>query len=265
LRIAAVLVLALSCAACARRFRVEGIVLGIDRPKGTILVSHRPIPGYMPAMAMPFHVSHGRELDALTPGARVAFQLKVGRGKSTLFHLRRIAAAALDVPVPLPAHRIAIGEQIPDFALTDQYGRRLSLSSFRGRVVAIDFIYTRCPLPDVCPRLSANFASVQRRAPDAVLLSVTVDPQYDTPAVLTDYARRWGAIPERWHFLTGSLEQVEEVAGYFGLVFWADEGMITHSVATGVIDREGKLAAVIEGPSYRWEQLRDLIESVGRR
>ena len=141
-------------------------------------------------------------------------------------------------------------------------GGTVRLADYLGKIVVLDFIYTRCPLPDVCPRLSANFAALQRRMPEVSLLSVTVDPQYDRPDVLADYAKRWGADPRRWHFLTGTLDEIRQVAGNFGLVFWAEEAMVTHTVATAVIDREGKLAAIIDTPSYRWEQLRDLVISV---
>jgi protein SCO1 len=118
----------------------------------------------------------------------------------------------------------------------------------------------------VCPRLSANFAYVARHlvtptaGRDIELLSITIDPQYDTPAVLTEYAHRYGADGQSWRFLTASMDQIREVAGMFGLVYWAEEGSITHTAATAVIDRNGNLAALVEGSSYRAEQLRDLIE-----
>jgi protein SCO1/2 len=129
-------------------------------------------------------------------------------------------------------------------------------------VVAIDFVYTRCPLPDVCPRLSANFAALQKRVPGLQLLSITVDPQFDRPPVLAEYARRYGADPERWTFLTGSLEEVRRVAAEFGLVFWNEESMIAHTAVTAIVDRDGKLAGLVEGSSYRWEQIRDLAATV---
>ncbi len=124
------------------------------------------------------------------------------------------------------------------------------------------FIYTRCPLPDVCPRLSANFAYLNKRVHDVALLSITIDPQFDTPAVLAEYARRYGSDGERWRFLTGSIEQIREVAGRFGLIYWPEDGSITHTVATGIIGRDGRLAALVEGSSYRPEQLRDLVTSI---
>src|SRR5262249_40386195 len=130
----------------------------------------------------------------------------------------------------------------------------------RGKVAAIDFIYTRCPLPDVCPRLSANFAMLQRQFHDRigkslVLLSVTVDPEFDTPLVMADYARRWSA-GWGWLFLTGD---VAKLAASVGEVYWAEEGSIGHNSTTTIIGRDGRLAAQVEGSSYRPDQLAHLI------
>ena len=126
-------------------------------------------------------------------------------------------------------------------------------------LVAIDFIYTRCPLPDVCRRLSTNFAALQRKLPEVKLLSMTLDPAFDRPAVLAEYGHRWGADPRQWRFLTGTDGEIRTVAGYFGLAYFTEEGMVTHTVSTAVIDRDGRLRALIDSPSFRWEQLRDLV------
>ena len=121
----------------------------------------------------------------------------------------------------------------------------------------MNFIYTRCPLPDICPRLSANFAALQRRFGDRVLLlSVTVDPDYDTPAVLAEYARRWTADPRGWRFLTGD---VAGLAAALGEVYWTDEGSIGHNSMTTVIGRDGRIAAMVEGAGYRVDQLANLV------
>ena len=263
------LILAL-CTGCAKHYRVEGLVLQSDPAQRTILVSHRPIGRYMPAMTMEFHVAPKEDLSKLTPGTRLSFDLRISKHESIATHLQpRTAKLEVDgkeIRVETPANKVALGDAVPDFTLTDQANRSVRLSDFRGRVVAIDFIYTRCPLPDVCPRLSANFAYVAKQlisptaGRDLELLSITIDPQYDTPAALTEYARRYGADGEHWRFLTGSLDDIRQVAGLFGLVYWAEEGSITHTAATALITRDGKLAAVIQGSNYRAVQLRDLVE-----
>jgi len=253
--------LALALTGCARNYRVSGLILRTDPAARTILVSHSPIDRYMPAMAMNFHVAPHEDISKLTPGTRVDFDLRVGQRESMARHLKP-QIAKLDVPVPAPSNQLAIGAAVPDFELIDQSNRRVRLSDFRGRVVALDFIYTRCPLPDVCPRLSANFSYIARhmRGRDVQLLSITIDPQFDTPPVLTEYAHRYSGDGILWRFLTGSPGEIRSVSGMFGLIYWPEEGSITHTVATAVITRDGLLAAIIEGSKYRPEQLRDLIE-----
>jgi len=248
---------------CARHYHAQGIVLSVDRPNQTVTISHRAIPGYMEAMAMPFRTEKPRDLSHLTPGTRINFQLKVTRQSATIRHINIEQFQAADVPIPKPEGQIPIGEALPDFTLTNQDGRPATLSAFRGKLIAVDFIYTRCPLPNVCPMLSANFARLQKRFGDKItLLSVTLDPQYDTPQVLTDYAQRWRADSRNWHFLTGSSDEIRKVAGYFGVIFWPEEGVITHTSSTAIVDPAGRLAAMVEGSSFTSQQLIDLVQSL---
>ncbi len=245
--------------ACTRHYRAEGVVLKIDPPRQTVTVSHRAIPHYMEGMVMPFSVSDPRELADLAPGARITFRLAVSPKGSRISRIRRESTGIDDVPVPPPDNRLAIGDPAPAFALTDQNNQLIHLSDFPGKPIVIDFIYTRCPLPDVCPRLSANMARLQKRfGTRLALLSITLDPQFDTPEVLADYARRWHADPRNWRFLTGPDDQIRAVAAKFGLVYWAEEGLITHTAVTAIIDSKGKLAALLEGSRFTSQQLLDL-------
>jgi protein SCO1/2 len=258
----AVLSLCVLLCSCARHFHAQGIVLAIDQPNQILTISHRAIPGYMEAMTMPFHVEAARDLEQVTPGSHVDFQLKVTRGAVIAQHIHLQQAALPGVALPKAENKIAIGERMPDFTLTDQTGRAVRLSSFQGQFLAVDFIYTRCPLPDVCPRLSANFARLQKRfVGKIVLLSITLDSRHDTPEVLAEYAERWRADSRTWLFLTGSEEDVKKVAGHFGVVYWPEEGAITHTSSTAIIDRAGKLAALVEGSSFTSQQLIDLVRA----
>ncbi len=268
---ATLLAVLLLATGCARRFPVRGMVLALDPAGGAVTVSHRDIPRYMPAMTMPFRVKRPADLAGLAPGAEIEFELVARKSGSYIERLRRIGGAAViedqgdRIALPPNPDRIEIGAPMPDFTLTDQLGRAVRLSAFRGAVVAVDFIYTRCPLPDVCPRLSANFARLQSRfgermPRDLVLLSVTIDPRYDTPEVLLGYARIWKARPDGWRFLTGPDGEIETVARRFGMHYWPEEGLITHTSQTGVIGRNGKLAARVDGSSFAPMQLGDLIQ-----
>jgi protein SCO1/2 len=237
----------------ARFFTVDGIVVAVDPAARTMLVSHRPIGKYMPAMMMPFRVGDRQELDGLSPGARVEFELVVEKDQSYARRIRKTGQG----DIPPAKEKLRTGDRLPGFRLTDQEGRTTTEEDLRGKVALVNFIYTRCPLPDVCPRLSANFAALQRRFGDRVLLlSVTVDPDYDTPAVLREYAGRWAADPRGWRFLTGD---VARLAAALGEVYWTDEGSIGHNSMTTVVGRDGRIAAMVEGAGYRVDQLANLV------
>src|SRR5450432_2748636 len=254
----ACLLMVAAAAAFAKTYPVDGIVLALDPAAHTMLVAHRPIARYMPAMVMPFRVDQPADLAALYPGARVQFDLVITNHRSLARNLRK--AAGPDALIPAPRERLHVGDGLPEFRLTDQAGSTVELADLRGKVVAIDFIYTRCPLPDVCPRLSANFGMLQRHFRDGageslLLLSVTVDPEFDTPVVLAEYARRWGA-GSGWRFLTGD---VAPLAAALGEIYWAEEGSIGHNSTTSIIGRDGRLAAQVEGSIFRTDQLVHLI------
>ena len=264
-----------------QRYEVTGLVLTVDIPHRTVLVSHDPIPGFMDAMTMPYRVDNPRVLDTLKAGEKIEFTLVVGKTSSyiTNVHVREYDSwerdpaqnrrlALLDEAMRSKAgsaSTLSIGQTVSDFSLVDQTNRPVTLSEFRGKVVAITFIYTRCPLPDYCVRLSNNFAQLQKRfntrmGRDLVLLSITFDPDHDSPDVLAKYAETWKANVDGWRFLTGTLSNVKQVCGMFGMNFWPDEGLLTHSLHTAIVDREGKLVANIEGNQFTAVQLGDLVE-----
>ncbi|HYI94636.1 MAG TPA: SCO family protein, partial [Bryobacteraceae bacterium] len=240
----------------ARSYSVDGLVLSVNPP--SFAVAHRPIPGYMPAMTMEFRAAADKDLAPIRPGMRVRFDWRDNIARA----IRVVPADEADMPAPAVVPRV--GETAPNFRLTDHRGEDLALSDLRGKLVALNFIYTRCPMSEVCPRLAASFATVQRRfrsslGRDLVLLSITIDPQWDTPQVLDAYAKLWRAYGEGWRFLTGPPETVEKTAASWGLVFWPEDGAIVHTSRTALIGRDGKLVAMVEGPSYRTDQLVELI------
>lgn len=261
---------ALFLALLAQRWDGEGLVLSTDPPNLTITVSHKEIPGFMPAMAMPFRVRDAKLLANLKPGTFIRFQLVTGEeGGSYLRRITPIQARneieeeGRAIALRPPKEKLSPGSPVPDFELTDQTGRTFHISDLKGKTIAINFLYTRCPLPDVCPRLAATFARLQHRfaGRDLVLLTITLDPVYDTPAVLARYAALWRAQPETWRFLTGSIEQVRKAAALFGIVYWPEEGVITHTSSVAVISRGGRLHSLIEGLNFDAQQLGDLVNS----
>ncbi len=269
----------------AMRYPVKALILNIDKSHRMFVASSSEIPGYMKAMVMPFQAREAKALEGLKPGTFVDFTLVVDKEHSWVENMRvheyqnlerepmlarRLQLIAqLDKTSP-PAPTIAAGDRVPDFTLTDQTGQRVSLSRFAGKVVGLTFVYTTCPLPDYCFRLSNNFGRLQKRftarmGKDLILLSVSFDPVHDRPEVLAKYAGIWKADPNSWHFLTGSLPEVKAVCRLFGLNFWPDEATVTHSLHTIVIDRRGKLAANFEGNDFTAEQLGDFVETTMAR
>jgi protein SCO1 len=275
--LAAALLFTVTVSAADKEYTVKGMVLRADAAKRTFVVSHEKIVGLMDSMIMPFDVREARDMQGVVPGAIVEFTLVVGEKSAyaTKITVLRYESVEQD---PRTARRLAvmremaglstkpldIGAQVPNFTLIDQAGQAVSLSSLAGKVLAINFIYTRCALPQFCLRVSNNFGVLQKRfqkelGRDLVLLTITFDPQRDTPEVLASYASQWKADPKTWRFLTGPVADVRTVCSLFGVEYFPDEGLMNHSLRTAVIDRSGRIVASIEGNNYTPEQLGDLI------
>jgi protein SCO1/2 len=279
--LAALLVLALPASLAAQEYRVSGMVLTVDRAASRFTASIQAIPGFMAAMAMPFDVRQSKDLDDLAPGAVVEFVFVVGRNWSHAERIRVVRYQSVEQD-PLAVSRLrlltqaaggvvppalATGASVPDFRLIDQRRQPVSLSDFRGKVVAVNFVYTSCALPNFCLRIANNFGVLQKRfkarlGRDLVLLTVTFDPVHDTPEVLAQYGRRWNADPAVWHFLTGPVPEVHRVCRLFGVHYYPDEGLMNHSLHSAVIDRRGRLVANIEGNQFTADQLGDLAQAV---
>ncbi|MFN8057593.1 MAG: SCO family protein [Vicinamibacterales bacterium] len=262
---AAIAALACVSTACARTIAGQGLVLAVDPSARRVVVSHKSMGDYMPAMVMPFTLGPRERTTAFQAGDRIAFRLVVRRDRTFIERVRPLSAARVDVSrlAGRPPSLVPVGEIVPPFTLTTERESSLDLASLRGQVVAINFVYTRCPLPDYCPLLVDHFKALSRRfgaqlGRELTLLTISFDPKYDTPAVLRAFAREAGA-PDGWHFLTGSADAIEAVCDKLGVEYWADEGLISHTLQTIVIDREGRLAAAVEGKSFTVTELGDLI------
>ena len=255
---------------CASHYTTTGLVLKVDRPGSAVTISHNAFPGFMDAMAMPFDLQGSARKVKLTAGDRVRLRLSVKGNRSWLDRLEVVSATPVDaglqqspaIPVLVP-----VGARIPDFDLVDQNGAGVSLASLKGKVVAVTFIYTRCPLPDYCPRMVENFRAIRNRFAarmdrDLVLLTISFDPKYDTPQMMAAYATANRAGGPGWLFLTGDAAKIARVCDAFGIQYWAEEGLITHSLQTAVIDRDGRLAATVEGKDFTPQQLGDLVGAV---
>lgn len=264
----------------SRTYAGQGLVLKIDQASASVRMSCQKIPGLMPAGVMSLPVRNRRQLDPLRVGDMVDFTL-VNNGPGSYvqsIRLEKYESVELDplaarrlnmiagIADPSQSKKLRAGDAVPDFTLIDQLHRRITLSEFRGKVVALNFVYTHCLLPNYCFRMSNNFRRLQKRFADAggelVLLTISFDPQHDTPEVLADYGKTFGADPKVWHLLTGDPPKVQQVCDRFGMSFWPDEGLMTHSLHTVIIDRNGNLVTNLEGNQFTADQLGDLVETV---
>ena len=245
-----------------RTFELKGQILAIDQARQEITVSHADIPGFMPAMTMPYKVRDANLLKGRTPGELIGATLVVEESDAYLQSIRHEGVAAL--PDERPAARamdlLGVGEAVRDGELVDPSGARRSLGDWRGQVLAVTFVYTRCPLPNFCPLIDRHFAAVQEQVRSSSdlqgrvhLVSVTLDPDYDTPAVLLRHAGQLKADPAVWSLLTGSREQIETFASQFGVSVVRENAQpseLVHNLRTAVIDGNGRLVTMLSGGEW---------------
>lgn len=246
----------------ARQYQLTGQILAV-RPDGSeLVIRHDDVKGFMPAMTMPFRVKDRAVADGRAPGDLIRATLMVTDTEAWLSRIEKTGWAPLperQVSAQPAADLVKAGEMVPDETFVDQGGRSFRLSSLRGSAVLVTFIYTRCPLPEFCPRMDAYFGVVQKAIKDGKLrgpvrlLSISFDPDFDTPAELAAHASRVGADPALWTFATSPRARVEAWGARLGLSVIRDAkdpSDITHNMRTAVIDRRGRLVSVLDG--NRW-------------
>ncbi len=250
-----------------RRFDIAGKVVSVNKDQKQVTLAHEKIPGYMDAMTMPFVVGDDWAMSVLAPGQTVEATLVVRKDRSWIEGLRISKVEDTNKPISAAAGPKA-GDEVPDFQLVNQDSKPIHLHQYRGRSLLLTFIYTRCPLPDYCPRTSKNFSDVYRAlqsrpgsGPNPLLLTVSFDTEHDSPPVLREYAGRY-MNPVRfqdWEFATGSPEEIKKITGFFGLMYWPESGQITHNLVTALISPEGKVVRIYNGNQWKpGEVLADL-------
>jgi protein SCO1/2 len=252
----------------AKRYHLEGQVVSVDKQAASANVNAKEIPGFMDAMTMPYPIQPASMLDHLAPGDTITADVVVQSDKYWLENVTVTGHAAalvskpttfLDLPAP--------GEVVPDFKLTNQDGKRISLTQYRGKVLLVTFIYTRCPFPDYCPRVSGEFAHINRQlSTDAALyrlthlLSISIDPKHDNVQALRSYGGRWTggrkpAVFDHWEFAVPTAAELPQVARFFGLIVEEDGGLITHSLSTAVVGPDGHIFRCYSGSDWKAEDL----------
>jgi protein SCO1 len=246
-----------------QRFDLRGKVISVDKAQRQVTIAHEPVKGFMDAMTMPFTVKDDWALPVLASGQMVEATLVV-RGERSWIEGLKISKTG-DAVSPAVNHSMPeIGSVVPDFRLLNQDGKPIHLAQYRGRPLLLAFIYTRCPLPDYCPRTSKNFSEVYQALQSMPqsnrklhLLTISFDTDRDTPAVLREYAGRYmrPAVFDRWEFATGSPEEIKKITGYFGLSYWQESGQIVHTMIAALIGPDGKIKRLFPGNAWTSRQI----------
>jgi protein SCO1/2 len=237
-------------------YPVRGTIQELKPQEKSIVVSHQAIPSYMDAMTMPFRVRSWEELKGLQAGDQISFRLSVTETESWIGNIVKLAAGGTMTPVTAKeaSANLTPGQghhPLLDYPFTNELGQAICLHSFEGQALAVTFFFTRCPLPDFCPRLSKNFAEASRQlnslsqAPtNWHFLSVTFDPDFDNPQVLKAYAKKYEYNPNHWSFITGPKDKIGELARLSNVQFEPDGGLFNHNFRTMIIDASGRLQMV---------------------
>ena len=247
----------------------KGVVIEVAPEKKQVTIKHESIPGYMQGMTMPFDVKDTNELAGLQPGDPVSFRIVVAGNYGWIDQVRKIGPKTNTPPTTGPFRLVRDvqplneGDLLPEYHFTNQLGQAVSTAQFKGQALAITFLFTRCPFPNFCPLMANNFEGVQKKLlalPHAPtnwhLLTISFDPEFDTPEVLRRYAEAHDADPARWTFATGALVDITAIGEQFGLAFWKEQaGIISHNLRTVVIDASGRVQKIFTGNDWQPEDL----------
>ena len=254
----------------AKQYPLKGQVLSVNRDKQQITIKHEDIPNFMPGMTMSFPVANPALLDGREPGEMVTATLEVIDALGKLTSITRTGMAPLPLGASMAGAVLGVGDMAPDAAFIDQENQRRSIAEWRGRVMAVTFVYARCPLPTFCPLMNQNFAKLQKSiATDAALkgraalISVSFDPEHDTPDVLAGEAKRYGADPLVWTFLTGDRPTVDRFAMAMGVGLTRTPGSdeIVHNLRTIVVGPHGQIAAIFNSNAWTTTEVLDAMRS----
>jgi protein SCO1/2 len=262
---------------------LKGIVKRVEQELEHVRIQHEKIDGFMDAMTMRFAYKDKSVLGSLRLGDQVEGTLRVERSNGVV---NRYELLGLTVTKPAPAgmapniskkqaiardqpQRLAIGEPVPDFSMTSQDGKVVKLSDLRGNVVALTFIYTRCPLPDFCPLMDKKFSELAQRlgafpgrASKVRLISLSFDPEHDTPDLLRKHAQVRGATPPLWSYAVASHAELAKIGVPLGLYYQPGDSEIAHNLCTAIIDSRGTLARLDIGTERNKWASADLLKTI---
>jgi protein SCO1 len=252
----------------AKRYHFTGRVVSIDVQSQSAVIDGDNVPGFMDAMAMSYKIKPPEMVKQLVAGDSIAADLVSQEPDYWLENVKVTGHGKTPASQGSAQRTPAPGDDVPDFQLTNQNGEHISLKQYHGQALLVTFIYTRCPFPNFCPRMSRNFAEIDKQISSdpalarAHLLSISFDPDHDSPKVLRDYAfsvthTHDAALFNRWEFAVPRAADLPKIAGFFGLIAKPDSGLITHNLSTTVIGPDGKIVAWYHGGDW---QISDLMK-----
>ena len=258
---------ATAAAPLEKRYPLTGEVVRVDAVNKVLVVQHDEIKDFMPAMTMEFSVS-AADLAAAKPGERIRGDLlPVKKGNWRLENIwpdDKPAAAAIaaqaaalrqDTLIRGQSAYREVGEKMPDFALYDQEGHVVQSARFRGKQVMLNFIFSRCPVATMCPASTMKMMGTQKLARETGVaniefVSITLDPAYDTPAVLKEYAATRGINTTNFSFLTGPENAIKDLLTQFGVIAEFDGALLKHTLSTLLIDENGRIIHRADGSAW---------------
>jgi protein SCO1/2 len=250
----------------AKRYDLKGKVVAVDQEKHLVTVSHEDIKDYMPAMTMAYTVPSESDLQIIAPDDEITATLVID-GKQSWLEDLIITRQSATAPAMPGAQMAKPGDEVPNFTLLNQDNRPIHIKDYRGKTLLLTFIYTRCPVPDYCTLMSDNFQQIDRalgQNPELYgkthLLSISIDPEFDTPKVLRSYGaahteRYQNETFAHWEFVGGTKEQVKEIAQFFGLTYFPEKDQIIHALRTVIVNPDGKVAKIYGGNDWKPEEI----------
>ncbi len=272
-------------------YAVKGVLKELKPDGKTAVIAHERIPDYMEPMVMDFEVKEKRELAGLRAGDYLSFRLIVTTNDAWIDQVQKLAPPNTNRQpdkITLPAgegtnakpatfrkspvvEALEVGQKVPDYKFTNHLDQPVNLGAMKGRAFALTFIFTRCPLPTFCPRMSGNFATAQQKlleragAPtNWMLFSVSFDPEFDTPARLARYAGSYAVNTNHWQFLVSDFWNIDGITEQLGVVFYKDQGSINHNLRTAVFDTQGRLQRVFVSNDWNVDEFVDEVIKAAR-
>lgn len=260
-----------------KSYNARGVVRQIADDRHQVTIQHEAIDGYMPAMTMEFAVKDTNQLNGISPADEVTFKLVVGENDSWIENVRFVAHRIENVTnneftFHADGTELKLGDALPDYELMTEDGKRIRFSDFRGRALAFTFFFTRCPLPDYCPRMNKNFEQARELIISASnaptnwqFLSISFDPDFDKPEVLSSYADLYrGGNPDRWLFAAASINTLADLAPRLDLMVMRQGTSISHNMRTVVLDPQGRIYRQFDGNEWTPQQLSNAMLEAAR-